>query len=191
MSTLNFTTCETDSDLKQIIDLQKNNLSENLSLEQRNSQGFVTVQHDILTLRRMNDIEPHIIAKDNERVVAYLLAMTEASKSDIPVLIPMFETFDNTPFNGKKISAYNYIVVGQVCVASGYRGAGVLDNCYNTYKAYYAHKYDFAITEIAASNLRSFNAHKRMGFELLKQYKAPDGESWDIVLWDWNQTPVK
>ena len=133
----------------------------------------------------MNEIEPHIIAKSDDKVIAYLLAMTSASKDNIPVLKPMFAIFDNIYFNNKAVSAYNYIVVGQVCVDKAFRGQGVLDNCYEAYERTFNDKYDFAITEIAVRNNRSINAHKRIGFSQLHSYTAPDGEKWSIVIWKW------
>ena len=182
---INYTTATTDNDLLQILDLQQSNLPVNLTSEQISSQGFVTVQHSFADLKKMNDIEQHIIAKDGSKVVAYLLAMTPAARNDIEVLVPMFQVFDGTDFRGKKISACRYIVVGQVCIADGYRGQGVLDHCYARYKSQFSGKYDFAITEIDVKNGRSLNAHKRIGFQQVRQYKAADGKEWDVVLWDW------
>jgi GNAT superfamily N-acetyltransferase len=184
---ITYTTSKTENELIQILALQQQNLAKNLDQEQISSQGFVTVSHQLADLKKMNDIEQHVIAKDGDRVVAYLLAMTTHAKADIPVLIPMFELFEQIAFYGKKISAYRYLVVGQVCVAAGYRGRGILDACYALYKDIFKHKYDFAITEIAGRNQRSLNAHKRIGFETIKEYGAPNGELWHIVVWDWKQ----
>jgi len=182
-----YTTAKTDNDVRQIIELQKSNLPQNLTKEQKNSQGFVTVVHSYETLKKMNDAEASIIAKDDEKVIGYLLAMTNEAKSDFPVLIPMFKAFDEVVYNGKKISSFNYIVVGQVCIADGYRGKGILDDCYNAYKNHFRNKYDFAITEIHKTNLRSIKAHARIGFELAHRYKDPNGDEWEIVILDWRK----
>jgi predicted GNAT superfamily acetyltransferase len=182
---ISYTTSKTDKDLLQILALQKSNLPGNLTSEQIASQGFVTVSHSLEDLRKMNNIEAHIVARDGDQVVAYLLAMTALSKMDIPVLVPMFEVFDSIVFRNKKISEYRYIVVGQVCVADGYRGRGILDGCYAAYREHFKDKYDFAITEISKRNGRSLNAHKRIGFDTVHEYQAPDGETWCIVLWNW------
>jgi len=182
---ITYTTSKTDNDLQQILDLQQRNLAINLTGEQIASQGFVTVSHSFADLQKMNNIEQHVIAKDGDKVIAYLLAMTARSKADIPVLIPMFDMFEDVEFHNKKIAAYRYIVVGQVCVAEGYRGKGILDTCYMMYRDCFKDKYDFAITEIATRNQRSLNAHKRIGFETIHEYMAPNGEQWNIVVWGW------
>lgn len=181
-----YTTSQTDKDLLDIIALQKSNLPGNLTAEEIQSQGFVTVVHSLEVLKKMNDIEQSIIAKDNDKVIAYLLAMTEKSKDDIPVLAPMFGLFGSIMAGDKPLAAYRYLVVGQVCVDKDYRGKGILDSCYQAYKEHFKDKYDFAVTEIATRNLRSINAHKRIGFVEMHRYAVPGGEEWSIVAWDWN-----
>ena len=182
---ITYTTSKTKDELEQILVLQKQNLAVGLTASEIAAQGFVTVSHSFDDLYKMNELEAHVIAKDNDRVIAYLLAMTVRSRFDIPILLPMFEMFEAITYQNKKIASYNYMVVGQVCVAADYRGQGIFDACYTTYKSYFKDKYDFAITEIATRNQRSLNAHKRVGFETIHSYVAPDGEEWNIVLWDW------
>ena len=182
---ITYTTSTTDKDLEQILQLQKQNLAANLTAEQIASQGFVTVSHRFEDLKKMNGIEAHVIARDNDRVIAYLLAMTDQARFDIPVLMPLFDKFEQLSFQGKKVANYRYIVVGQACVAEGYRGKGILDACYAAYRDYFKNKYEFAVTEIATRNQRSLNAHKRIGFETIHQYVASNGEAWSIVVWKW------
>jgi hypothetical protein len=182
---IEYTTVASDTDILQILELQKNNLPQNLTQEQKNTQGFVTVIHSFDTLKKMNSIEPSVIAKKDNRVIGYLLAMTKASRNDIPILFPMFNVFDSVIYRDKKISDYKYIVVGQVCIDAVYRGQGILDDCYTVYNDHFKNKYDFAITEIHISNKRSIQAHKRIGFNLIHTYQDPNGDEWEVVLWDW------
>ena len=183
---IRYTTAQTTEDLQQILHLQRQNLAATLPEEEIRQQGFVTVVHRLEDLVRMNRIEPHIIAKAAENVIAYLLAMTEASKEDIPVLKPMFAIFQKLSFAGKSLTKYLYMVVGQVCVDKAYRGQGVLDRCYDYYRETFQPRYDFAITETDALNGRSLAAHKRIGFQELHRFHSPDGTEWVIVIWDWN-----
>ncbi|MEP6677179.1 MAG: GNAT family N-acetyltransferase [Ferruginibacter sp.] len=180
-----FKTCSDEKELLGILHLQKENLPVNLSPEEIISQGFVTVLHSLKDLQQMNHIEQHIIAKSDDIVIAYLLAMTVKSSNAIPILIPMFDMFSKIEYGGKPVASYQYIVVGQVCVDKNYRGQGILDECYVAYKEHFKNKYDFAITEIATANLRSINAHKRIGFKEVHHYIAPDQQEWSIVIWEW------
>ncbi|WP_224996211.1 GNAT family N-acetyltransferase [Cesiribacter sp. SM1] len=182
---LSYTIADSKEDLLGISSLQKVNLPASLTEEECKKQGFVTVSHTYEQLKELNDIEKHIIVKDGQKVVAYVLAMTEQSKYQLPILVPMFELFDSITFAGKTISAYKYIVVGQVCIDKGYRGQGILEQSYATYRKHFAGNYDFAITEIASNNLRSLQAHKRIGFIEIHRYISPENIEWCIVLWNW------
>lgn len=175
----------TDDEIRGILALQQQNLARHLTTEQILSQGFVTVEHDFPLLQRMNDTEGSIIAKDDNKVIGYCLAMIPEFRNDIPILEPMFDTMDHLQFKGKSLGEYTYIVSGQVCIADGYRGLGIFDKMYQTYQKYYAPKYDFILTEISERNQRSLKAHLRVGFEMLHRYFSPDGEEWVIVLWEW------
>ncbi|HTE29935.1 MAG TPA: GNAT family N-acetyltransferase [Chryseolinea sp.] len=182
-----YTTARRESDLHGILELQGRNLVTNLSAEDILGEGFVTVRHSLDDLQKMNAIEQHVIARDNDIVIAYLLAMTSASRNDIPVLVPMFEIFESIQYDGQPLAAFNFIVVGQVCVDKAYRGQGVFDTCYQFYRTAFQKKYQFAVTEIVASNHRSQRAHERVGFKTIHQYIAPDKEVWNIVLLDWRK----
>jgi GNAT superfamily N-acetyltransferase len=173
------------AELQGIIDLQKANLPLSISIEEAQEQGFVTVQHTLPILQNMNAIAQHSIALDHDKVIGYVLAMTKASKNDIPILVPMFELFDEISYEGKKVSDYNYMVVGQVCVSKDYRGKGIFDQLYLEYQKEFAQNYDFAITEIAVKNQRSMTAHNRVGFHEIHRYTAPDLVEWSVVIWDW------
>ena len=184
---INYKTASTQKELEGILLLQKENLAYGLTEEELKSQGFVTVNHNYAQLQKLNDIENHIIAIDDEKVIGYVLAMTQQSKFELPILIPMFDIFSTIMYENKIITDHNFIVVGQVCISKNYRGKSIFKRCYQEYKNYYQTKYDFAITEIASTNLRSLSAHKKIGFDVIHTYESPDKTVWIIVLWDWKK----
>lgn len=186
---ITYTISDSKEDLEGILRLQKANLSRSLSPGEAAAEGFVTVDHSFEQLKQLHDIAPHIIAKDHDRVIGYLLAMTSRSRNDIPVLIPMFREFESILYRGKPVGEWNYLVVGQVCIDKAWRGQGVLDRCYAAYRDRYSNKYDFAITEIATVNHRSRRAHQKTGFEEIHFYSSPGQTGWVVVLWDWNREP--
>jgi len=180
-----FSPITTEADLEQIIELQARNLPESITPAELASQGFVTVQHDFETLKCINDLEQGILIRDDEEVIGYILAMRDALRDSIPILVPMFDTFGQLTYKGKRLNEYRYIVVGQVCIARAYRGQGLFDRAYAAYRDLLSLKYDFTITEIATRNQRSLRAHERVGFEVIHEYTSPEGEHWAIVVWDW------
>ena len=180
---LSFGFAQPDEDLWGILTLQKRNLTAALDDEEIQSQGFVTVDHSFEQLSEFQALEKQIVCKEDDEVVGYLLAMTIASKDKIAVLVPMFDQFNKLELNGRALINYKYIVVGQVCVDKKHRGKGVLEEMYQVYREAFINRYDFAITEIAARNVRSLRAHARIGFRELSRYVGPDNEDWVIVYW--------
>lgn len=182
------TQSKSSDDLQGIIALQRANLKALITVEEKEAQGFVFVQHSLEDLQKLDAIEGQVVALDVDKVVAYILVMTKDSKSEIPQLIPMFNQFDQVEYLDRKVSEYNYVAVGQVCIGKEYRGDGLFEKSYQYYRELFSEKYDFAITEISTSNLRSLRAHKRVGFEGVHTFH--DGvEEWNIVIWDWRQKP--
>ena len=175
---------ESNSELQGILDLQWENHLHSISDSEKNEQGFVTVRHSLEQLQLMNSIAPHIIAKEEEQVVGYILAMTKASKDLVPVLIPMFQQFDQLSYQDKKVSSCDYMVIGQICVGKSHRGQGLFDRMYEAYREAFSSSYEFAITEIAKSNFRSLSAHKRVGFEVIHEFED-ETQEWAIVAWNW------
>jgi ribosomal protein S18 acetylase RimI-like enzyme len=181
---------ETEAELQGILDLQRVNLLSEISEVEKSEQGFVTVKHSLAQLKWMHTLESHVIAKDGQKLIGYILAMTKESRDLVPVLVPMFEQFDCLIFREKLLSVYDYMVIGQICVDKGYRGQGIFDNMYDLYRNSFSSRYDLAITEIAVSNRRSLKAHQRVGFQVIHEF-SDSTQDWAIVVWDWKNSPSR
>lgn len=167
------------AELEQIIALQKSNFSVSISPEEKIEEGFVTVQHSLELLEKMNDACAHIIAKVEDKVVGYALVMLSGFQNEIQVLVPMFERIDALIPNEK-----NYVVMGQICVSKEFRKQGIFRGLYNFYKTEFKNKFDYLITEVDANNTRSIQAHEAIGFKTKESY-LEDGKLWNIIIWDW------
>ncbi len=183
---IHFTTVATPDDVRQILDLQARNLPGALSAETMASQGFVTVRHDPVVLQRMNDASPAVIAKADGQVIGYALVMPRAFAPDVPILAPMFALLDGLSWRGRPLrDDPRWFVMGQICVADGYRGRGVPDGLYQHMKDTYRSRYDFVITEVAERNTRSMRIHERVGFQTLQTHRDDaTGEVWRMIVMD-------
>jgi len=183
---VDFTAVSGTTEVRQILDLQAANLPSVLTPDTIASQGFVTVRHDFDVLVRMNETAPAIIAKDGDRVVGYALVMPRAFASEVPILQPLFQMLDTLSWRGGSLrDATRWFVMGQVCIAEGYRGRGLFDGLYRTMAEQYRDRYDFTVTEVAARNTRSLRAHARAGFATLQVYAdATTGEDWHVIALD-------
>ena len=179
MKTISYKRASNQEELEQIRTLQLQNSSESISSEEKLQEGFVTVQHSVALLEQMNSACAHIIAKEGEKVVGFALVMLSNFRNEIEVLIPMFERIDGLVPKDK-----TYVIMGQVCVDKNYRKQGIFRGLYDFYGTQLQHEFDFLITEVAAINQRSMNAHESIGFKMIDSYEE-DGINLNIMLWDW------
>lgn len=185
MNQIIYTFPKTEADFENMLALQKTNLPENISIQEAEEQGFVTLKHNVRLLQEMNNPFPHAIAKDGERVVGYALVMLKEFSQQIPKLDPMFAQIEDAVYQSRKLNSYKYFIMGQVCIDKAYRGKRIFDNLYLTLKAQMEPHFDFVLTEVATRNVRSMKAHQRVGFQRVHLYNSPSGEEWEIILWNW------
>lgn len=179
MKPITYTRASTLDELKQIRALQLQNSSQNISSEEKQQEGFVTVQHTVELLEQMNTACAHIIAKEDQKVVGFALVMLSSFREEIEVLVPMFERIDTLLPPNK-----SYVIMGQICVDKNYRKQGIFRQLYQFYKQELQQEFDYLVTEVAAINLRSMSAHQSVGFKTIDSYEE-DGILWNIMLWDW------
>jgi hypothetical protein len=180
------TTVKNDDDVRGILALQQKNLKKNLTPEQIQSQGFLTVEHKFSVLKAMNDAQPSVIVKDGDTVVAYCLAMFPQFRNDVPELIALFDTIDEIDYDGQTLKDFKYVVMGQVCVGEGYRGMGFFDGMYQKLREELSAKFELCVTDISTNNSRSLKAHARVGFIPMKDFHdAILDEVWRVVVWNW------
>ena len=182
---IHYSIAKTAFDLHEILTLQKNNLTQNLSKEEARIQGFVTVSHPYDLLAEMNAQRPHIIAKYDEKVIAYALVMLEMFKDRIPVLIPMFDQIKTLKWKGKSMLEISFFIMGQVCIEKSFRGQGIFSGLFQKMKQEMSKDFEMVVTEVATRNIRSIKAHEKVGFKTIKKFQVEQGEEWAIIGWDW------
>jgi len=178
------TIVQTEDELYQILDLQKENLRGTISNNEEKEQGFVTVAHTYESLKQMHQLQPSVIVKDGDVLAGYALVMTKECSALIPELISMFEHFDDIYYKEKPLNDYSFYIMGQVCVSKPYRGQGVFGMLYQKHREWLQPMFDFVVTEIATRNKRSIRAHEKVGFATIHTY-TDDLDEWAVVVWDW------
>ena len=175
MNEICYVTASDDEELSQILDLQMQNLPSSLTEEEMISEGFVTVAHSLELLRAMNEICPHILAKDGNKVVGYALCMHPDFRNDIAVLKPMFTEIDRV-----LSSKQGYLIMGQICIAKSHRKRGVFRGLYQKMREVTKTAYRLIITEVDEKNQRSLSAHYAIGFQDLHRYHS-HGKDWCLI----------
>ena len=177
----------TDREIQEIRDLQEVNLKENVAAENRLSDGFLTAKYELDFLKAMNGLTPAIIAKQNGLVVGYALATDRSLLAQHPLLKDLGTQINKIPFGGQFIGDFDYLVVGQLCVAKEVRGRGLAQDLYARFKATYENRYPFAITDVDRDNLASLKTHLKVGFQVVSTLLY-GGSNWHVVVWDWRKS---
>jgi ribosomal protein S18 acetylase RimI-like enzyme len=175
----------TNERIENLLALQQQNLKNNIDVVTQQSQGYLSFPYTTAIMQRMMHDEPQPIACAEEQMIGYALTATLKVCQTIDLMLPLLNMFNQLIYNGKPLNDYRYYVMGQVCVRAGYRGIGVFDALYAKHRALFADRYDFVVTEIAADNLRSIAAHRRVGFQTLHRYFDEwSQKTWEVVIWD-------
>ena len=144
----------------------------------------MTVKHTYEMLEKMNSKARQVVAKVNNEVIAYALVMLKEFKDLIPILIPMFETFEKVEYKGKKLNELNYYVMGQICVRDDFKRKGIFKKLYKKHKEEYSKYYEYCLTEVSSNNIPSMIAHQKIGFKTIYTF-TDNTDEWNILLWEW------
>lgn len=183
---MQFSRVRNEGDLKMILEIQSKNLARDLDPEEKEREGFVTVKHTFSILEKMNTLCPHVVILKEGRVVGYALSMLPQFRHEVPELAFMFDRIDQISYGGSLLGSQNYIVMGQICIDKSCRGQGLFSRLYHAFHLFNG-SFSYCVTEVAAENVRSMHAHKKVGFTTIDKHPDKDGKEWSIVLWDWNK----
>ncbi|CAF1417775.1 unnamed protein product [Rotaria magnacalcarata] len=185
---VSFTTAESEEDLLNIISLMKSNLRKTLSLDQQASDGFLSIEFSYDILRKMNQPASSIIATDttSNKLVGYALASLPEIAVELPDIAKLILLIKTLDYKGKPLRDNTYYILGQICVADGYRGRMVFDGMLQKHRELHSDRYEMMITCISNKNVRSLRAHARVGFETIYTFNdLSSDDTWHAVLWDW------
>jgi len=174
----------TDDELLQIHLLNKANHKPNISAQERDTEGFVSWNYPLELLRQTQQLAPHVIVKEDDKVVAYALTLLPEAAAFHTDLKAMFDNLAPVIYNGKPLAEYKTYCMGQICIDKPWRGKGVFNMLYQHHKLLFAHEFDMVITEISVSNPRSQKAHEKVGFKTIYSY-SDASDDWNVVAWDW------
>jgi ribosomal protein S18 acetylase RimI-like enzyme len=167
---LEATIVATDDELLQVHHLNQQNLKQNLDKESLELEGFVNWLYSLELLKKMYRLSPSIIIKEERKVIGYALTTLKESEAFHPDLEIMFHNLETVQYKSKPLSSYHFYCMGQICVAKGYRGKGIVNMLYQKHKEVYSGLYDFLLTEISTGNHRSLKAHRKIGFKSIYTY---------------------
>ncbi len=168
-----FRRAETTEDFQQIFDLQNNNLVTSLS-ESDLKDGFLSASFTLDELQSMNDNICIMTCFSGMDLCGYQVATTLEFNKSSPLITAMMQQFSQITYKGKNISEYDCFIAGPTCIDKKYRGQGIFPQLV-------AAVFDFLkqmsnpprlrISFASESNLRSLNALKKVGCEIIGEFE--------------------
>lgn len=172
-------------DFEQIIALNKVNNREAVDEKLWASEGFLSLEFGIEQLERMRGSYKHVVAKSQGQVIGYTLVLLKENREVFPFFDPMFETITAAVIDGSNLRDLNYFVMAQICVEKKFRGKGVFNALYQKLANQMKSDYNKVVIEVSPKNIRSMNAHRRVGFEIIKNEDYQEElVEWNVMIWN-------
>ena len=173
-----------ERDLSSVKKLQELSLSRNVPENDKEKEGFVSVESDISLLRTINKDIGILIADTDGKAIGYEMPLAPEHAAQIPLLDPFVEKFIELIYDGKRIGDYSWVIEGQINVDKEHKGKGIAETLHKNFVNMLKGKYDLIITEISDQNPRSLHVHtKKLGMSIVDEYQA-EGRNWYILMQD-------
>ena len=149
--------------------------------EEDKVDGFVTTN---FTKDELKDLilkeQGLFIAKDNNEVKAYVMAASWEFWSKWDMFSFMIKDLENIVYKGVKLSVNNSYQYGPIAIDKSVRGSEVLPKIFDFAREQMAKRYPFLVTFINKINPRSFNAHKKLGLEVVKEFTYNNNNYYEL-----------
>lgn len=159
----------TNQDYDQIVQLQLENLSSNLTPDQQ-QDGFLSAYFKADELEELNRDIGVLVCTDNGQVVGFLCMSSPELNMKHSLPSTMLQRFAKLEYRGRPLDEWKSIVCGPVCVSREQRGKGIFPSIYRFVPQFVPTEYELATTLIALGNGRSLAAHEKVGFERIDAF---------------------
>ena len=146
------------SDIQGVLALQDLYLVTNLSEEEK-AFGFVTTPFTVQQLTEVIQKEELFLAKDNNKIIAYIFAGSWEFFNQWPIFNYMNSLFPKLTFLDFKITTTNSFQYGPICIHKNYRGKGLITSLFELMRINLSQKYPLSLTFINKINISSTKAH--------------------------------
>jgi len=151
--------------------------------EEDKKDGFVTTPFTKEQLEELIEKEQGLfIAKNEGKVVAYVMAASWEFWSAWAMFAYMIEHLGELEYLGQKLSVENSYQYGPICIDKSVRGGEVLKEIFEFARAKMAKRYPILVTFINKINPRSYTAHTRkLGLEVISEFEYNNNHYYELV----------
>lgn len=174
------------NDIDGILALQELYLVSNLSEEEK-AAGFVTTPFSIPQLTEVIEQEGLFLAKDNNKIIAYIFAGGWDFFNQWPIFNYMTTLFPDLTFLDFDINTINSFQYGPICIDKAYRGKGLIKPLFEFMRIHIVKRYPLALTFINKTNIPSTKAHtEKLKWTIIADFQF-NNNNYFILAYDMNQ----
>ena len=174
------------SDIDGILALQELYLVSNLSEEEKVA-GFVTTPFSIPQLTEVIGQQGLFLARDNNKIIAYIVAAGWDFFNQWPIFKHMTTLFPNLTFLNFDITTTNSFQYGPICIDKAYRGKGLITPLFEFMRIHLVKRYPLALTFINKTNIPSTKAHnEKLKWTIIADFHF-NNNNYFILAYDMNQ----
>ena len=174
------------SDIDGILALQELYLVSNLSEEEKVA-GFVTTPFSIPQLTEVIGQQGLFLAKDNNKIIAYIVAAGWDFFNQWPIFKHMTILFPDLTFLDFDITTTNSFQYGPICIDKAYRGKGLITPLFEFMRIHLVKRYPLALTFINKTNIPSTKAHtEKLKWTIIADFHF-NNNNYFILAYDMNQ----
>ncbi|TDE29249.1 GNAT family acetyltransferase [Flavobacterium ranwuense] len=174
------------SDIDGVLALQELYLVANLSEEEK-AFGFVTTPFTIQQLTEVINEKDLFIAKDNNKIIAYIFAGSWDFFKQWPIFNHMSSLFSDLTFLDFEITTTNSFQYCPICIHKEYRGKGLITPLFEFMRTHMVQKYPLSLTFINKTNIPSAKAHtEKLKWTIIGEFQFNNNEYF-ILAYDMNQ----
>ena len=176
----------TPDDIDGVLALQELYLVSNLSEEEK-AGGFVTTPFTIAQLTTVISAQNLFVAKDNEKIIAYIFAGSWNFFSQWPIFNYMISLLPELKFLDFECTTSNSFQYGPISIHKEYRVKGLIIPFFEFMRIHMKNKFPLAITFINKTNIPSRIAHtEKLKWNIIADFEFNNNEYY-ILAYDMNQ----
>ena len=170
------------SDIDDILSLHYKYQINSISEEDK-KDGFVTTPFTKEEMTALIEQENGLfIARNNESVVAYIMAASWQFWSSWPMFAYMIQGLPQLQYEGHQLSTDNSYQYGPICLDKSVRGSGLLEEIFAFSLAHMSKRYPVLVTFVNKNNGRSYEAHKRkLGLDVISEFSFNNNHYYEMA----------
>lgn len=178
-----------NKDIEGVIALQDIYLVSNMTEEEKAS-GFVTTPFSVEQLKEVIRQDGLFIAKDNNKIIAYIFAASWEYFSQWAIFNHMTRMLSELSFKDFSLTDTNTFQYGPICIDKKYRGKGLINPFFDFMRTHLMQRFPVSITFINKTNVPSQKAHiEKLKWSVVGDFEF-NNNNYFILGYDMSQSAV-